>query len=90
MIELAHRYPYYNEDAETNWRVSNPNKSISDDMKRVTGGTDMKVDKIDQFKVHDMVKTIEDGSMLFVDYASQLVCSAGVTLTPPQLTDKER
>ena len=56
-------------------------------MKHVTRGASLKVAQIDHFKVHDMIKIMEDGSMRFVDQAE--VCSAGVTFTP-QLTDKER
>ena len=62
MTELTKRYPYFNEDAETNWSEGNLNQEMSNKMKDLiticqSNGQKLKVNKIDEFKVHDLKKT---------------------------------
>ena len=56
-------YPYFNEDAETNWKKGNSNMKISHDMEQVPSN-DFTVGKIDKYKVHDMRFKEQGGTSL--------------------------
>ena len=56
MIELAQIYPYFNEDAETNWEEGNLNSKMSDDMMKLVVHKIVPVQEIGSYKVHDMTR----------------------------------
>ena len=67
VIEMATRFPYFNEESETNWKEDNLNKEMEINMKEATGtGFGIPVEKMAPFKVHDMFEKKDDGSLEFV------------------------
>ena len=71
MVAMANKYPYVNEDAETNWRVGNSN----DEMEQYTAWTFVKteklLEKIDMCKVNDITfKKQESTSLPLVDFSN--------------------
>ena len=78
MIEMAQIYPYFNEDAENNWKRGNSNMEMSQAQKRSCFKNELRVEEIRRFKVHDMTfKKQVDTSMPLID-------------CPQHSTDKEK
>ena len=73
---MATRYPYFNEESETNWKDENLNKDMEVQMKEAavtTGYRDengkwkpTSVDIFNPYKVHDMFEKRDDGSLEFI------------------------
>ena len=63
MVELAKKYPYFNEDAEINWRQGNPNMEMAQDMAKITH-FNFQVQKVDQYRVHDINFKPQEGTSL--------------------------
>lgn len=61
MIGVATRFPYFNEDAETNWKEYNQNTGMSLGMKNIIK-KNFQINKIDQYKVHDKIFMEQNGS----------------------------
>ena len=65
VIGLTKIYPYFNEDAETNWKESNSNMEMARDMKNIiTKSNYIRVREIDHFKVHEMSFKEQEGTSL--------------------------
>ena len=64
-------YPYFNEDAETNWKEGNSNMKMSHDMERIVRYF-CGVSEIDKYKVQDMSFKKQDGTSLPLIADSQL------------------
>ena len=64
-------YPYFNEDAETNWKEGNSNMKMSHDMERSVRYY-VVVSEIDEYKVQDMSFKKQVGTSLPLVDDSQL------------------
>ena len=68
MIDMAKRFPYFNEESETNWQQNSLTQKMADNLKNETNGKFMQMEKIDHYKVHDInFKQMEGESLPFVD-----------------------
>ena len=65
-------YPYFNEDAETNWKEGNSNMKMSHNMERIIRQYKFEVSKIDEYKVQDMSFKKQVGTSLPLVDDSQL------------------
>ena len=65
MIECAKIYPYFNEDAEINWKDKNLNKEMAQNMaKFMDRCSELEVHKIDWYKVHSIQFKRQRGTSL--------------------------
>ena len=64
LIETAKVYPHFNEGSETNWKKSNANTEMSQEMAKITSKNHLKVQKIGCYKVHDMRFKKQEGTSL--------------------------
>ena len=75
MVEMTKKYPYFNEDAETNWKEGNSNMEMTQSMACILSGPALKavglsLKKIDQYKVCDMIFKKQEGTSLpLVDFS---------------------
>ena len=65
-------YPYFNEDAETNWKEGNSNKKMSQDMEQIAKHFELEAREIDKYKVQDMSFKKQVGTSLPLVDDSQL------------------